>query len=557
MACPISVPIGALLSRQRLELSSHDALSTDKARHELYCRVTTMKHLPQIATVFLVASTSFALDGQVQIHDPSTIVRCEGKYYTYGTGGTPLVSDDGWTWRSGTRASRTGMAPDLIHVGDRYYMYIARNVGAQPRADINMIWSKSLDPNSPDYKWEEGGVVASSDGVEDCNAIDPGVLLDPNDGRLWLVYGSYFGYIRLVELDPKTGKRINPDDQPRNIAINCEAPIMIQHEEWYYLLATHGSCCRGADSGYNIRVGRAKSVTGPFLDHTGLDMIQGGGKLFLGSSDRVIGPGHFGLLDLGDGVQKFSCHYEADLDRGGASVLDIRPLLWKDGWPVAGENLKDGTYQLESLRTGTVLELAVEGVPVGGRRARRGGGAGFQAARTNLVGGPIGAGGAGATNATRVRNPPGGGGPGGIFGGSGGVIPPQDGGQISTNWPAGNVDIRMANYLCQAQQKWTITAVTNAGGFLGSPYFKITVAGTDRALAVTDDGELIALTTFTGEPQQLWRLDQLADGTWRIMPKSLPNSNESLALSAIGSSFATLARFSPESDKQRWFVKAP
>ena len=82
---------------------------------------------------------------------------------------------------------------------------------------------------------------------------------------------------------------------------------MIYHDGWYYLLATHGSCCRGADSGYNIRVGRAKKVTGPFLDHMGIDMIQGGGKLFVGSGGRVIGPGHFGLLDLGDGVQKFSC----------------------------------------------------------------------------------------------------------------------------------------------------------------------------------------------------------------------------------------------------------
>ena len=61
-------------------------------------------------------------------------------------------------------------------------------------------------------------------------------------------------------------------------------------------------------------------------------------------------------------------NYEADLDRGGASVLDIWPLLWKDGWPVAGDNLKEGTYQFESVRTGTVIELAVEGFPVGGKR---------------------------------------------------------------------------------------------------------------------------------------------------------------------------------------------
>ena len=494
-----------------------------------------------------LASSAFALDGQVGIHDPSTIVLCNRKFYTFGTGGMALVSDDGWTWRAGTRASRAGMAPDLIHIGDRYYQYIARNVGAQPKAEINMIWTRSLDPESPDYKWEEGGVVASSDGVEDCNAIDPGAFLDPNDGRLWMVYGSYFGYIRLVELDPKTGKRLNPNDKPRDIAINCEASDMIYHDGWYYLLATHGSCCRGADSGYNIRVGRARKVTGPFLDNMGVDMIQGGGKLLIGSGGRVIGAGHFGLLDLGEGVQKFSMHWEADLDRGGASVLDIRPLLWKDGWPVAGENLKAGTYEIESVRTGTALELAVEGVPVGGRRAGRGG-RGFG----GRPGGP------GAGRGPQPGAPgalPGGG--RGMFGGTGTPIPPQDVAQVSTNWPAGNIDVRMSNYMCQAQQKWAITAVPNAGGYPGSPYFKITIAGTDRTLAVGEDAELVVLPAFTGGPEQLWRFDQLADGTWRIMPKSVPNSQEALALSAVGSSFATLARFDPRSEKQRWILKTP
>jgi arabinan endo-1,5-alpha-L-arabinosidase len=495
-----------------------------------------------LATVFALASLVFALDGPIGIHDPSTVARCNGKYYTYGTGGSSLVSDDGWTWRRGAALPRRGLAPDVIHIGDRYYVYVAANIGAQPKAAINMIWNKTLDPDSPGYKWEEGGVVASSDGVEDCNAIDPGVFLDPTDGRLWLVYGSYFGYIRLVELDPKTGKRLNPDDRPRDLAINCEASDMMYRDGWYYLLATHGSCCRGADSGYNIRVGRAKKVTGPFLDNDGVDMIQGGGRLFAGSSGRVVGAGHFGLLDLGEGVQKFSLHFEADLDRGGASVLDIRPLLWRDGWPVAGENLKEGTFEIESVRTGTALELAVEGMPVGGRRGRGGRGAGGPGAGPGAVPGAV---------------PGGDGGGRGMFAGTGSPIPPQDVAEVSKNWPVGIIDVRMANYLCQAQQKWAITAVPNAGGYPGSPYFKITIAGTDRALAATEDAELVVLATFTGGPEQLWRMDQLADGAWRIKPKSIPNSQDTLVLSAVGSSFATLAKFDPKSEKQRWLFKTP
>ena len=113
------------------------------------------------------------------------------------------------------------------------------------------------------------------------NPIDPGAFLDPTDGRLWLTYGSYVGYIRLVELDPKTGQRLHPDEPPLNIGINMEATDMIYHDGWYYLLGTHGSCCAGSSSGYNIRVGRSKKVTGPFVDNMGVDLLEGGGKLFL------------------------------------------------------------------------------------------------------------------------------------------------------------------------------------------------------------------------------------------------------------------------------------
>ena len=489
-----------------------------------------------LALLGVLCSPAIGLDGQVGIHDPSTIIKCDGKYYVYGTGGSALVSDDGWTWRAGTSPPRRGLAPDVIHLGDRYYMYVAANIGAQPKAAINMIWSKTLDPASPNYKWEEGGVVVSSDGIEDSNAIDPGLFLDPTDKRLWLVYGSYFGYIRLVELDPKTGMRLHPNEQPRNVAINCEASEMIYHDGWYYLLATHGSCCRGADSGYNIRMGRARKVTGPFLDHDGIDMIRGGGKLLIGSQGRTVGPGHFGPIDVGDGIQKFSFHWEADLDRGGASVMDIRPLLWRDGWPVAGENLSAGTYEIESVRTGTALELDVEGTPVGGRRGRGG------------RGGPPPPG-----------TPPGAG-PGrgrGMFAGTGSPIPPQDVAQVAGNWPTGPGDVRMGLYLLQAQQKWDVTPVPGAGGYPGSPYFKITISGTDRTLTATDSNELSVLPSFTGAPGQLWRMDQLPDGNWRIMPKPRPNAPADFALSAIGSSFATLEKFDPASDKHRWQFRRP
>ena len=400
------------------------------------------------------------------------------------------------------------------------------------------------------------------------NPIDPAAFLDPTDGRLWLTYGSYVGYIRLVELDPKTGKRLHPGETPTNIGINLEATDMIYHDGWYYLLGTHGSCCAGAASGYNIRVGRSRKITGPFLDNMGVDMIEGGGKLFIGSGDRLIGAGHFGLLNLASCRAKILHALGSRLGSRRRERARYPPAAVDGRLADAGENMKEGTYEIESVRTGTALEWRWKEC----RFAARARGADLADAadaadlaepmllpgaedlveRTAL---PGVADSVTPAEPTRLPDAEDQAADENYLAAPGTPIPPQDVARVSTNWPAGSIDVRMANYMVQAQQKWTVTAVTNAGGYPGSPYFKITIAGTDRALAATADGELTALPAFTGAPEELWRLDQLTDGTWRIMPKS--NSKEALAISAIGSSSATLENFNSDSDRQRWLFKKP
>jgi len=505
-----------------------------------------------------------ALNGEPYIHDPSTVIYDNGKYYTFGTGGGGLISDDGgWTWHTGAVRPGGGVAPDVIKIGDKFFMAYAVGGGGMSgghASNVKTMWTKTLDPKSPDFKFNDDSIVATSNGVEDADAIDPSFLYQ--GGHLWLSYGTYFGFIRVLELDPKTAKRL-PGAKPVDVAIDLEATDLIYKDGWYYLLGTQGTCCDGANSTYNIRVGRSRKVTGPYLDNIGVDMLKGGGKEVVSASGKFIGPGHFGRMELGDGVEKFSCHYEADLNRSGRSVLDIRPLLWKDGWPVGGDNFQQGTYEIESQRSGFALELGVDFV-----RMDRGGFGGFGGGGPrppNAAPGTPGA--VAAPNGTPRPGGPGAGGPGvpGTGGGGFNRAPPgpvspapnQTLSQASATWPSGNTEVRLGQYIVRPQQLWTITPVGDAGGYPGSPYFKITIAGTDRTLAATADGEVVALPAFTGAPEQLWRIDQLTDGTYRIMPKQMPGSTGPMALTAAGASTPTLAKFDPKSDKARWTFRMP
>jgi arabinan endo-1,5-alpha-L-arabinosidase len=326
-----------------------------------------------------------------------------------------------------------------------------------------------------------------------------------------LSYGTYFGFIRIVELDPKTGKRVEGNKEI-NVAIDCEATTLMYRDGWYYLLGTHGTCCDGPNSTYNIVVGRSRSVTGPYIDNVGRDMLEGGGKLVIAAGERKTGPGHFGRFVVADGVEKMSYHYEADFDQGGRSVLAIRPLLWKNGWPVAGETFKEGTYEIESERRGYALELAVDFVRMQGSVHR------FWEKDAQPM--------------TPLKS--------------------QTLEDVIGTWPKGDINVRIGDYMFRPHQKWTITAVPEAGGYLGGPYYKIVIEGTNRALAATADAEVVAVPQFTGAPEQLWRIDQLTDGTYRIMPKKVPGTDKELVLVSVGDSTPTLGLFDMNSDNSKW-----
>jgi arabinan endo-1,5-alpha-L-arabinosidase len=244
-------------------------------------------------------------------------------------------------------------------------------------------------------------------------------------------------------------------------------------------------------------------------------MFHGGGKMVVNAGDRKTGPGHFGRTVIDEGVEIMSCHYEADFDWSGRSVLGIRPLLWKNDWPVAGELFKGGTYEIESERRGYSLELVVDFVRMEQQR---------ELFWNMDLSKPVEA------------------------------LPVQKLEEVIDTWPEGDIAVRCGDYMFRPHQRWSIKPVPEAGGTLCGPLYEIKIEGTNRALTATFDLELTT-REFTGEQCQLWRIEQLIDGTYRILPYAIPGLeglNQRYCLYSSGDSTPTLAPYDFNSDNSKW-----
>jgi arabinan endo-1,5-alpha-L-arabinosidase len=225
-------------------------------------------------------------------------------------------------------------APDVIRLGNRYWVYYSVSAFGKRTSAIALASSPTLDPESPTCKWIDHGIVVQTNESSDHNAIDPCVFLAP-DGKLWMTYGSFWSGIKLVELDPKSGKRIASDSPLYSLAhkAEIEAPALYFHDGQYYLFVNWGHCCRGVRSTYNIRVGRSKSITGPYMDREGVDLLDGGGTLVLETQDFAIGPGHAAFLTKGNELL-MSYHFY-DGRKRGVPQMGINRVTWDaEGWPV-------------------------------------------------------------------------------------------------------------------------------------------------------------------------------------------------------------------------------
>lgn len=311
-----------------------------------------------LLAVLFTSSTQAAeiptfIRGVLGIHDPSTVIVCNGRYYVFGTGqgiisrssadktywvAGPAVFANPPSWTTNAVPGFTGFfwAPDIIYLNGLYHLYYSCSTFGSQVSAIGLATNPTLDPADPNYLWTDQGPVIQYGPFVSYNTIDPSVMM-ASDGRLWMALGSFFTGIKLTELDPATGKRITTNSTVYSLAQHppttaIEASCIFQRSNYYYLFVNWDTCCSGVNSTYNIRVGRSTNVTGPYLDQNGVSMASGGGTLFLKTTGKYIGPGHMGILNEG-ATNWFGYHYY-DADLNGAPTFDFEPLSWTaDGWP--------------------------------------------------------------------------------------------------------------------------------------------------------------------------------------------------------------------------------
>jgi arabinan endo-1,5-alpha-L-arabinosidase len=296
----------------------------------------------------------------VQIHDPS-LIEIGGQFVAVGTGQQgpthgairAKTSPDGVKWTDagvigggppawaqaalGFRPSNI-WAPSISRRGKTVFLYYCLSSFGHNTSAIGLMTNPSFDPLKPGEGWQDQGLVLMSKDGDDFNAIDP-FRIDTSDGRAYLAFGSFWSGIKLSELNPETGKPISTDAPRIALASRhggaIEAASILEHEGKFTLFVSFDQCCKGVASTYNIRVGRADRIGGPYRDRDGKAMLESGGSVLLATTGRFIGPGGQEAVKTSKG-DWLAYHYY-DGDGAGASKLQFSPIVWSaDGWPQLG-----------------------------------------------------------------------------------------------------------------------------------------------------------------------------------------------------------------------------
>ncbi len=295
------------------------------------------------------------------VHDPAIYKdSASGKYFIYSTGAMGFVSDDLVKWNELGKIADvlpeaeewTGgsdiWAPDIVKVGNEYRLYCSNSTwGVQQSCIFLAVSDKPEGPFIP-----KAPVLKTSDKLP-VNGIDANIISDHKTGDMYMLYGSFWGGAHMLKLDKETGLAAEEGvgtcvcKRPSWLSTAVEGPYMIynQKTDYYYLFVSYGSL----KTDYNIRVGRSRNITGPFVDINGLDLrsepdiSSDPGYLLFGGyvwneGKAYMGPGHNSVLMDDDDKSYIVYHIREKRfnQDAGPSDLQIRQIFFNEsGWPVA------------------------------------------------------------------------------------------------------------------------------------------------------------------------------------------------------------------------------
>lgn len=306
--------------------------------------------------IFLIAYLSLpcmlgAQTFNIRVHDP-VMIEENGIYYVFCTGngidiktstdrlnwehaGSVFSRDELPAWHRDDIPDQNGhlWAPDIHYRDGKYHLYYSVSAWMNFDSSIGYATNVILDRSSPNYRWvDHGKVIDFRNGGEGVNCIDPNIFVD-DDGRVWLLYGSYRAGLRMVEVDPQTGKMPEGFSEPVVLTTSLgEGVYLIKADGYYYIFASRGKCCAGLDSDYHVVMGRSENITGPYLNREGLSWVDNHFTMFMEGNDQQPGRGHNGFFTE-NGVTYIVYHgYDRSVD--GQSLLNIYPVYMDgDGWP--------------------------------------------------------------------------------------------------------------------------------------------------------------------------------------------------------------------------------
>ena len=302
------------------------------------------------------------------IADPSVVRGDDGYLYCFATGGIMLQSEDGCNWniyRSNVIPRPTWgdsyysgkipniWAPDVVKVKDKWIYYYSLSAWDGP-CGIGYAVSDSVNGEYTDMgRLFDSAEIKGDYSLGVFNAIDPQVIVD-DDGSVYMVFGSFRGDYLIQLTEDGMGLYNGVQYQKENKTLvagqpttkwdgaQYEGSYIFKKDGYYYYMGSTGKCCEGANSTYNVRVGRATNIRGPYIDSDGKDLRLSVSTSTYGdivvyskkSNTDVKGPGHNSIMVDDAGNYWFYAHAFLSTDNYGTRHLMMDKLLWDEkGFP--------------------------------------------------------------------------------------------------------------------------------------------------------------------------------------------------------------------------------